>query len=209
MNIDQVLEARRSVRAFTDEYPPVELIREILRAGLLAPYASGPARAGGDFRRFAVVRRDHPRMTMVAGLMRKQVREVYEALSAEMESDPRLAEIAQMHADRLKQIAEQGVTGVGTAPYFIVVAERKSFPAVEQQSLAHCLQNMWLKAVSLGLGFHLVSATARMAGDRDFCELLGIPFGEFELNGCAVGYPAKYAAPPGRPNVEDVTTWWV
>ncbi|MGD0953085.1 MAG: hypothetical protein ABR985_11955 [Methanotrichaceae archaeon] len=35
----------------------------------------------------------------------------------------------------------------------MVVAERKSFPPVEQQSLAHCLQNMWLKATALGLGF--------------------------------------------------------
>jgi nitroreductase len=209
MNIDQILTARRSIRTFTEECPPVEMIRDILRAGLLAPYVSGPGRNGDDFRRFVVIGRDHPQMALAAALMRKQVHQAAAKLRADMEADPRLAEMAEAHAGRLERIVEQGVMGVGTAPYFIVVAERKSFPAVEQQSLAHCLQNMWLKAVSLGLGFHLVSATAPMAGDRDFCERLGIPFGEFELNGCAVGYPAKYVAPATRPDVEDVTTWWL
>ncbi len=209
MNIDQVLEARRSIRAFTDEFPPVEQVHEILRAGLLAPYVPGPGSDGEDFRRFVVIRRDHPQMTLAAALMRKQVRQAYEKLRDEMEGDPQLAQVAEMHASRLERITEQGVMGVGSAPYFIIVAERRSFPAVEQQSLAHCLQNMWLKAVSLGLGFHLVSATAAMSEDHDFCERLGIPFGEFELNGCAVGYPARYIAPTPRPNVDDVTTWWV
>jgi nitroreductase len=209
MDIDQVIAARRSIRAFTDEVPPLEQIREVLGAGLLAPYVPGPGFNGEDFRRFVVIRRDHPQMTMAAALIGKQVRQAYAKLRAEMDADPRLAERAEAHASRLGRIMEQGVTGVGSAPYFIVVAERLSFPAVEQQSLAHCLQNMWLKAVSLGLGFHLVSATAAMSEDRDFCERLGIPFGEFELNGCALGYPARYIAPVSRPEVEDVTTWWV
>jgi nitroreductase len=209
MNIDQVIEARRSIRAFTDECPSLEQIREILRAGLLAPYVPMPGTEETDFRRFVVIGRDHPQMTLAAALMRKQVRQAYEKLTAEMESDPQLAERAEAHASRLERIMEHGVMGVGSAPYFIVVAERRSFPAVEQQSLAHCLQNMWLKAVSLGLGFHLVSATAAMSEDRDFCERLGIPFGEFELNGCAVGYPARYIAPIPRREVEEVTTWWV
>lgn len=53
------------------------------------------------------------------------------------------------------------VPGVGPAPEFIVVAEKKGFPEVEQQSLAHCLENMWLKANALDLGFQLVSSTAK------------------------------------------------
>ena len=63
-------------------------------------------------------------------------------------------------AKRLEAISKDGVPGVGTARYFIVVVERKGFPPVEQQSLAHCLQNMSLKANALDLGFYLVSATA-------------------------------------------------
>jgi len=51
-------------------------------------------------------------------------------------------------------------------PYYIVVAERSGIPPAEQQSLAHCLENMWLKATALGLGFQLVSVTAQMGRDR-------------------------------------------
>jgi nitroreductase len=99
------------------------------------------------------------------------------------------------------------VPGVGSAPYFIVVAEKKGFPAVEQQSLAHCLENMWLKATALGLGFQLVSATAQMDDNPKLCELLGINPGEWALNGCAVGYPAEELTSSVRPPVEKVTRW--
>jgi hypothetical protein len=35
-------------------------------------------------------------------------------------------------AKRLEAISKDGVPGVGTARYFIVIAERKGFPPVEQ-----------------------------------------------------------------------------
>ena len=79
----------------------------------------------------------------------------------------------------------------GTAPFYIVVAEKKGFPPVEQQSLAHCMENMWLKATALGLGFQIVSATAQMADNPKFCRILGLESGKWALMGCAVGYPAK------------------
>jgi nitroreductase len=84
---------------------------------------------------------------------------------------------------------------------------RKGFPPVEQQSLAHCLENMWLKATALELGFQLVSITSQMSGNAEFCNILGIPTGEWELMGCAVGYPADELSPSIRPPVEDVTRW--
>ncbi len=64
------------------------------------------------------------------------------------------------------------VPGVGTAPYFIIIAEKKGFLRVEQQSLAHCLENMWLKATALDLGFQLVFATAQLPENPSFCAML-------------------------------------
>ena len=90
---------------------------------------------------------------------------------------------------KLEMVKNQGVLGVGTAPYYIIVAERKGTPPVEQQSLAHCLENMWLKATELRLGFHLVSMTAEMINSKEFCELLNISGQEYGINGCAIGYP--------------------
>jgi nitroreductase len=66
---------------------------------------------------------------------------------------------------------------------------------------------MWLKATSLNFGFHLVSATAQMGEDKDFCEILGINPGEFGLNGCAVGYPKEIPPKALRPAVKEVTKW--
>ena len=102
-----------------------------------------------------------------------------------------LPDQARGFLQRLERLAETGVPGIGTAPYYIVVAERSGIPPAEQQSLAHCLENMWLKATALGLGFQLVSVTAQMGRDREFSSVLGIPHGEFGTNGCAIGYPMK------------------
>ena len=96
---------------------------------------------------------------------------------------------------------------VGKAPYYIVVAEQKGIPPVEQHSLAHCMQNMWLKTTALDLGFQLLSIMAQMAEDREFCGLLNIPFGQFALDGCLIGYSDMIPPPAKRPCANEVTKW--
>jgi nitroreductase len=109
----------------------------------------------------------------------------------------------------LKRIGQQGVAGVGNAPYFVVVGERKGMPPVAAQSLSYCLHNMWLKATSLGIGLQLVSATMHMDSDPDFCRLLNIPSGEYALDGCALGYPADNYQPPSveYPTLAKSVSW--
>ncbi len=68
---------------------------------------------------------------------------------------------------------------------------------------------MRLKATALDLGFHLVSATAEVAKVRDFCDLVGLPFGKFEINGCAVGYSLKKLPPAQRQDVERLRSGWI
>jgi nitroreductase len=100
-----------------------------------------------------------------------------------------------------------GIPNVGKAPYYIVAAEQKGIPRVEQRSLAHCMQNMWLKATALGLGFQLLSITAEMAEDREFCSLIDIPFGQFALDGCLIGYADRISPPSSQPCADEVTRW--
>ncbi|MDD1752352.1 MAG: nitroreductase family protein [Methanotrichaceae archaeon] len=180
-------------------------MKSILRAGILAPYASMAAYK--DFRRFVVVSRDSPLTPKIAELVRKRAAAVYQKLNDEMQRNAELKEKAQRFARRLEVVSREGIPAIGTAPYYIVVAERRGYPPVAQQSLAHCLQNMWLKTTSMGLGFQLISITAELAHDREFCDLLGIPFGEFELNGCALGYPAVEPTSASRPELDEVTRW--
>jgi nitroreductase len=204
---DNILESRRSIRFFKDEIPPKGYIEDIIRAGLFAPYAAQAVDENEYFRKFIVISKNSEKMKEVAEIAKNKVKIMSEQLNAQMEKNPYLKEKGKSFSKRLELFADKGVLGIGTAPYYIVVAEKKGVPPVEQQSLAHCLQNMWLKATSLDLGFHLVSATAQMGEDKDFCEILGINPGDFGLNGCAVGYPKEIPPKTSRPAVGEVTKW--
>jgi nitroreductase len=207
--LDQILAERRSYRMFKPEFPPRDAIMRIIHAGLLAPFAAAAVGNPSDyFRRFFVMEKGSASMIAAAPLVMTQVTLMTQDLEKEMQKNPALRNMAVSFVQRLAQIRKMGrVPGIGTAPYYIVIAERKGFPLVEQQSLAHCLENMWLKATALGLGFQMVSVTARMSSDPAFCKILGINAGEWELMGCAVGYPQEELGPSIRPPVEDVTRW--
>jgi nitroreductase len=207
--LDQILAERRSYRMFKPEFPYEDDIRRILHAGLLAPYAAAAIGGSKDyFRRFFVMKKGSQSLNAAIPLVMEQVNVMAQGLEKEMATNPALRQKAVMFVQRLEMFRKAGrVPGVGNAPYYIVVAERKGFPPVELQSLAHCLENMWLKATALELGFQLVSITSQMSGNTEFCKILGIPAGEWELMGCAVGYPADELSPSIRPPVEDVTRW--
>jgi len=207
--LDQILADRRSYRMFTAVLPEQDDILRILHAGLLAPYAAAAVGGSKDyFRRFFVMKKGSQSLNAAIPLVMERVNVMAQGLEKEMEMNPALRQKAVTFVQRLKMIRKVGrVPGVGNAPYYIVVAERKGFPPVELQSLAHCLENMWLKATALELGFQLVSITSQMSGNAEFCKILGIPTGEWELMGCAVGFPADELSPSIRPPVEDVTRW--
>lgn len=199
-SLDEILEARRSIREFKPDIPPRELIEQIIRAGLLAPYAG---LGGADHRQFRVIPRDSQVTTGLKEIMKRRAVMV----SKRMEQSPSLQQQGQFFARRLKMMSEQGVPGVGRDPYYVVVAERKDNPAGVEKSLSHCMQNMWLKATALGLGFHLLTITGAMAEDQEFCDLLSIPYGQYALDGCGIGYPSSTPASMEHPQVADVTRW--
>jgi len=109
------------------------------------------------------------------------------------------------------EIMDQGATSnIAVAQYFIIVAEERGILAEEQLSLAHCMENMWLKSTAIGLGFQLLSITVQMADDRAFCGLIDIPFGRYALDGCLIGYSSEPTPPsplPTEAEVDRVTRW--
>jgi len=207
--LDQILAERRSHRMFRPDFCSEDEIRRILHAGLLAPFAAAAVGDSHDyFRRFFVMRKGSESMNAAIPLVMRQIQKMSLDLESGMQKDPSLRAKAAGFVRRLSMIQGAGVIpGIGTAPYYIVIAERRGYPPVELQSLAHCLENMWLKATALGLGFQLVSVTSQMSSDPAFCALLGLPSGAWELMGCAVGYPADNLSPSIRPPVEDVSVW--
>jgi nitroreductase len=204
--IDQIIASRRSIRKFKLKVPPKELIEQVLQAGLLAPY-SGIGVSRDDFRRFIVIPRESKATAQVAAIFKRMAESSRKQLEEQMKQD----EFTKTHAgpflERLKVMGERGVPNIGKAPYYIVVAEQRGIPRVEQRSLAHCLQNMWLKASALGLGLQLLSVTAQLDNDKEFCDLIKIPVGEFALDGCLVGYPDIKPGLPKRPDLSQITQW--
>jgi nitroreductase len=205
--LDELILARRTVRAFADEAPPREAIEKLIKAGLWAPYAALAVAGREDFRRFFVFPRGTKAREEAARLIQLRARRIVEEAGRVRGAVPVPGDRDFAYFDRLKALADRGLPSLTTAPYYIVVAEYQGVPPAGLQSLAHALENMWLKATALGLAFQLISATESMAGDEAFVRLLGLPFGDYVLDGCAVGYPAAEPQTAKRADPGAVTTW--
>ena len=199
--LDVIIRARRSVRAFSSTPPTRENVEAIIQAGLLAPFGAQAVAGKTDFRKVFVIQNSSSAMMTASEILKKRMTKLAEELETKTG--------AVAFARNLKQIGQHGVPGVGNAPYFVIVGEKKGMPHVAAQSLSHCLQNMWLKATSLRIGFELVSATTQMDSDPEFCRFLDIPVGEYALDGCALGYPAeKYQPRPVKyPTLKESVSW--
>jgi len=205
--LDSMIEARRTVRSFTEETPDRALIEEIIKAGLLAPYAALAISQGDVFRRFFVIPKGSEAITRAKAIIKTQAAGSAAALEKAMAENPEFQEKAAPFAERLRAIGDGSPFGIEDVPYWIIVAERKGFPPAEARSLAHVMQNMWLKATALGLGFRLISVATQQGDNEEFCEILGIQAGQFGLDSCVIGYPKVMPEPTWRPSMEEAVTW--
>ncbi len=204
--LDEIVLARRTMRAFAEEAPPREAIEDLIKAGLWAPYAALAVGGRDDFRRFFVFSRGTAAILKAARLIQARAQGMLEERRAQG-GLPAAGDRDFVYFDRIRPLAEKGHPSLAVAPYYIVVAEYQGVPASGLQSLAHVLENMWLKATALGLAFQLVSVTETMARDEEFVRLLGLPFGDYVLDGCAVGYPSAEPPKGRRPDPAAVTKW--
>ncbi|WP_055069984.1 nitroreductase family protein [Clostridium massiliamazoniense] len=206
--LEDILKARRSVRLFSTIPPDKKDIEQIIQAGLIAPFASVPAKGKRDFRKIIIIPTDSNAMTKIESIIKV----------VSLKHFGEMKEKNAMASSVMKKLESGDVTDLfGNAPYLIIAAERKGkgFPftyETEQSiSLSYCMYNMWLKATSLKIGFKLVSIFVhlKLGNNKEFCELLGIQCGEYAIDACAIGYPDdKYKLPQvNYPNYESNTTW--
>ena len=209
MELEAILAARRTIRAFTPAIPKQADIEQILRAGLLAPHAGYPPDAqGGPFRRFSVVT-DGALLARLDGLIQQRASVLLEQYRSMQEGEEIQGLMGlQAHIQKVGMISQHGVLAPSGTSCYIVAAEVRCFPPVQQETLAHVLENMWLQATALGLGFRLISITAEMVEDAEFCQLLDLPGNQFGINGCAIGYPRQPLPPYGPPDVNAATRWF-
>lgn len=208
--LDKAILARRTIRDFRPEFPDQSAIRDIITAGLHAPYALAAVEnyKDGPFRRFFVMRKDGSTIQKASALLNTKVKEEAASIRTKGTHDRNFLLKSDSWLNRLDMFSALGyVPGVTNAPYYIVIAEHRGIPDLGEHSLAHCLENMWLKATALGLGFQITSMTSYMGDNPEFCALLGLPAHEWDLMGCAVGYAQKPLPPSVRDSLENTTVW--
>lgn len=181
-DLDTIIKTRRSIRQFKEEAPEKERIVEIIEAGRLAPYAGLANKGTDDFRKFFVFSNESKEISSIKLLMIESIKKKIEVF--EKSDKPGMEKMLNI----MRMIVKNGPQ-IGNSPWYIIVAERKGLPPREEQALAHCMENMWLKATSLGFGFQLLSAINELQNDTDFNEILGLKPGEFAFDSCLVGYP--------------------
>lgn len=191
------IEARRSVRKYTDRPVPRELIEQVLRAGTLAPSAGnrqpwkfivlGPAAKAGAL------------AAMDRGLQQEL-------------DDPLLGDSAQTveNARHTLSIMQQ-------APVLVCVVHTQAAPLTapqdpaarvreicNMQSIGAAVENMALEATALGLGSLWIGHTywahralnAWLNGSGELCAVL------------ALGWPVKQSPPRPRKPFDEVVEWW-
>ncbi|MGZ4887195.1 MAG: nitroreductase family protein [Candidatus Aminicenantales bacterium] len=205
--LDEIIRLRRTIRAFAEECPPKEAVEQLIKVGSLAPYAALAVAGRAEFRRFFVFERGTPARNEAARLVQLRAQRVLEKMLPARSGAPAGGVRDEAYLGRLKMLAESGHPSLAAAPYYIVVAEYQGVPPAGLQSLAHVLENMWLKATALGLAFQLISVTESMAEDEAFVRLLGLPFGEYVMDGCAIGYPGADPPPAPRPDMRSAVKW--
>jgi nitroreductase len=224
--LERVIMERRTQRKFEPQYPSREEIKAVIRAGVHAPYSTIGARNRSEVRRFFVVKNGtatRQKMKDLAytfalkaygRLKHKAWRDILRIIDAVRSGGAlppqNMADVAAWY----KGHVERGYYwGIGNAPYFVIIAERRRAPwfigNLNVQSKAHALQNMWLEATALGLAFQPVSITAYLANDRAFCDLLRLEPHEYVMDGCAIGYPSERIGPTEEEDVNAgaVVTW--
>jgi nitroreductase len=189
--LDEMILKRRTIRSFKSDDVSKEMIEQIIKAGFAAPYGAATGLPLIETRKFVVLKRDSAVHTKAKNIIYASVKKNVKIIQFVAMFNRNLREKGRSFIDRLKMIVEKGIPSADKAPYYIIIAERIGIPPVAKQSMAYAMENMWLKATALGLGFQLISGTGMMSKNRAFMDLLGLKVGDYELDGCCIGYPEQ------------------
>jgi len=178
MELDDAIEGRRSIRKYAAKSVPIELVHEVLEAGTWAPSSKN---------------QQQWRFTVLTGEAKKKLttffRSELEGLSAKIGKEQMGSSFESC------RIMEE-------APVLIIVwnsHELRTLPSL--QSVSAAIQNMLLKAYSLGLGslwicdVHFASGALALHLKKPWELVAAI----------TLGWPASNPKPPPRKTVEQVS----
>lgn len=185
---DRILDARWTCRSFEDTIPAKADIDAVIHAGIIAPFPFICEKDVTPFRHFFVLLKGDPKLAVIDRLIREQAQQELDHLRKEKETDAFLKENSGKVENLYGGVAKNGATVFPDPPCLIILAEWRGARRAERQSLAHMIQNMWLKATVLNLDFNLISLIESMVDNREFCDLFGLPVGQYGFHGCVLGY---------------------
>ncbi len=206
-SVDHVIRTRRSDRAFSDEFPEAEVIKNIIHSAVYAPYGRATGLSYQEIRKIFVLTQNSEKIEKAKELMLEEIRRISAKVNRTMFFAPFLKKKMRSFAHRVNELSKSGVPSLYHAPYYIIIAEKRAFPPVEKQSIAHALQNIWLSATAAGLGFQLITVTGMMSDNKQFCELLGLQKGVYQLDGCVIGIPSTANVELKEFEFDQFVTW--
>jgi nitroreductase len=205
--LDGIISTRRSIRRFKPDGLAKEAVENIIKAGFAAPFARATDLSLARMRKFVAVKKGSDAHVRLKNMIISNAAENLKKLKLASLFSPKLRKKAALLMERLTRVSEKGLPSMETAPYFIVIAERKGMPASQKQSMSYAMENMWLKATAMGLGFQLISAVGMLSGNRDFMRVLGLDDGEYEIDACVIGYPDETPAKRDEVDIGEYTKW--
>lgn len=205
MTFEQIIKSRCSTRSFTKDPIPIEYVNKIIQSGILAPYANPNGLPYNEIRKVFIFKQNTDSMTLARDILSSQIKRYSGMVQTILKVFPFQRKKFQHFAAKL--ISNSRISALYDAPYFIVVAEKLGFPANQKQSIGHCLQNMWLSATNLGLGFQMIFMTAALSKNKPFMKLLNLKKGEYAIDGCVIGYPIKNTDDRKEHKIDAFVTW--
>lgn len=205
--LSEIIRARRTVRSFSSDVPPLEEMEEILRSAIFAPFGRATGLPPKEIRKIFIFSQGTEPMKQARELLLTEIRRVARKVTFAITIFPFLKKSMGLFAGRISTTAKNGIPGLSDAPYYVVVATRKGFPAMEKQTIAHAMQNMWLSATAQGLAFQPISTTGLMSENKAFMQLLGLKTGDYELDGCVIGVQKTAPELCEERHLQDFVTW--
>ena len=204
--LEEVIRTRRSCRSFSGQVSD-DVLEKIVEAAVYAPFAAGTGIPLKEIRRIFIFRQGTEAMEQARQIIDAQLHSGAFKIGMAVRLFPFLRNKMQFFADRISTTAEKGIPALTEGSFYIVAAEKKGFPPIAEQSLAHVMENMWLTATAHGVGFQMLSVTNGLAKNTRFMQLLGLPAKGWALNGCMLGMPKQQPKGMRERNTDQFIRW--
>ncbi|MDR0726531.1 MAG: nitroreductase family protein [Rickettsiales bacterium] len=182
-----ILKQRHSTRNFSNQIIDREDIKKITEAARLAPFGDATGFTREECRKIFVIAPDAKNRAIIITELRKVMKKNARVLGFLSLFSSKFKSFHK----RVKNFADNGIPALTKNTYWILIAEKKGFPPVAKQSMAHALQNMWLAATAMGYGFQMLSASTMLTKSPTVMHIFNIYAGEYEIDGCVVGIKVR------------------